>query len=275
MAARGRGNSKNCKGQLNTLSNTLVEPDLSSHIGWEGECAPRDTSEPGSVAYPLNAEGGLNKFHASYKQARNVMGIDNIMHRNIENYIIHPKSATKILNWEATYNKIILMAIADSDNNSFVNNIIEILENAVTITGETSTSKIIEALLLREDRCNELGTGNTLQKLTNEFFNTNSELPLLKFGNGEEDINRGNFNEAVEIHNHQESYKIFDETLKYIMNKLSEDKDNFVHNEAFENKIDDLVFQYIREVFNIKSRISKENIITNIMLKYNVRTVNK
>ena len=207
MAARGRGNSKTRKGCFNTPSNTLVEPDLSSHTDWEGECAPRDTSEPGSVAYPLNA---------SYKQARNVMGIDNIMHRNIENYIIHPKSATKILNWEATYNEIILMATADSDNNSFVNNFIEILENAVTITGETSTSKIIEALLLREDRCNELGTGNTLQKLTNEFLNTNSELPLLKFGNGEEDINRGNFNEAVEIHNHQESYKIFDETLKYI-----------------------------------------------------------
>ena len=56
---------------------------------------------------------------------------------------------------------------------------------------------------------------------------------------------------------------------------MSEDKENFVPNEAFENKIDDLVFQYIREVFNIKSRISKENIITNIMLKYNVRTVNK
>ena len=82
------------------------------------------------------------------------MGIDNIMHRNIENYIIHPKSATKILNWEATYNEIILMAIADSDNNSFVKNIMEILEKAVTITGETSTSKIIEALLLREDRYN-------------------------------------------------------------------------------------------------------------------------
>ena len=92
------------------------------------------------------------------------MGIDNIMYRNTENYIIHPKSATKILNCEATYNKIVLMAIADSDDNSFVKNIMEILENAVTITGETSTSKVIEALLLREDRYNELGTGNTLQK---------------------------------------------------------------------------------------------------------------
>ena len=105
---------------------------------WRDSCAPRDTSEPGSVAYPLNAEGGLSKSHASYKQARNMMGIDNMMHRNIENYIIHPKSATKILNWEATYNEIILMATADSDNNSFVNNFIEILENAVTITVKSS-----------------------------------------------------------------------------------------------------------------------------------------
>ena len=55
------------------------------------------------------------------------------------------------------------MAIADSDDNSFVKNIMEILENAVTITGETSTSKIIEALLLREDRYNELKAGNTLK----------------------------------------------------------------------------------------------------------------
>ena len=50
------------------------------------------------------------------------------------------------------------------------------------------------------------------------------------------------------------------------MNKLADDKDSFVNNEAFENKIDNLVFQHIREVFDIKSRISKENIMTNIML---------
>ena len=47
-----------------------------------------------------------------------------------------------------------------------------------------------------------------------------------------------------------------------------------VYNEAFKNKIDNLVFQHIREVFDIKRRISKENIMTNIMLKYNVKTVN-
>ena len=88
MAARGRGsgNSRTRNGRLNNPSNTLVEPDLSSHTKWEGEGAPRDTSEPGSVAYPLNAEGGLNKFHASYKKARNEVGIDNIMHRNTELY---------------------------------------------------------------------------------------------------------------------------------------------------------------------------------------------
>ena len=111
---------------------------------WRGPRAPRDTSEPVSVIYPLNAEGGLNKFHASYKQARNERGIDNIMHRNIENYIIHPKSATKILNWEATYNDIILMAIADSDNNSFVKNIMSILKNATPLQVKPPPANLVK-----------------------------------------------------------------------------------------------------------------------------------
>ena len=38
------------------------------------------------------------------------------------------------------------------------------------------------------------------------------------------------------------------------MTKLSGDNEIFVNNEAFENKIDDLVFQYIRETFNIKKK---------------------
>ena len=54
------------------------------------------------------------------------------------------------------------------------------------------------------------------------------------------------------------------------MNKLSEDKDSFVHNEAFENKIDDLVSNTSEKPLTLKKRISKENIITNLMLKYNV-----
>ena len=58
------------------------------------------------------------------------------------------------------------------------------------------------------------------------------------------------------------------------MTKLSGDNDNFVNNKAFEKKKNDMVFQHIREVFNIKKRISKENIITNIMLKYKVKAVN-
>ena len=41
------------------------------------------------------------------------------------------------------------------------------------------------------------------------------------------------------------------------------------------NRIDNFVFQYTREAFNIKSRISKENIMTNIMLNYNQKAVNK
>ena len=71
------------------------------------------------------------------------------------------------------------MAIADSDDNSFVKNIMEIIENAVTITGETSTSKIIEALLLREDRYNELGTGITLQIQICPYSNSGMEKMIL------------------------------------------------------------------------------------------------
>ena len=60
-----------------------------------------------------------------------------------------------------------------------------------------------------------------------------------------------------------------------IMTGLSGDNEIFVNYEAFKEIIDKLVFQYIRETFKIKKRISKENIITNVMLKYNVQAVNK
>ena len=96
--------------------------------------------------------------------------------------------------------------------------------------------------------------GNTLQIITNNFFNEYSEFPLLKYGNGE----RGDANEGTEMlgfHNHHE---IPDEFLKYIMTKLSGDNDNFVNNEEFEKKIDDLVFQHIREVFNKKIESPKK-----------------
>ena len=69
--------------------------------------------------------------------------------------------------------------------------------------------------------------------------------------------------------------KILDEVIKNIMTGLSGDNEIFVNNEAFKEKIDNLVFQYIRETFKIKKQISKENIITNVMLKYNVQSVNK
>ena len=59
------------------------------------------------------------------------------------------------------------------------------------------------------------------------------------------------------------------------MTKLSGENEVFVNNEAFKEKVDNLVFQHIRETFNIKKRISKENIITNVMLKYNIQAVNK
>ena len=55
---------------------------------------------------------------------------------------------------------------------------------------------------------------------------------------------------------------------------LANNEDSFANNEAFKNKINNLVLQYIRESFNITRRISKENIMTNIMLNYNVKAVN-
>ena len=148
------------------------------------------------------------------------------------------------------------MELADSDDNSFVKMIVKILEKGITSTGETITNKVIEVLLQRRDCYDGLQVGNTLQIITNDFFNKNSEFPLLKYGNGENDEERGDVNEATEMlsfHNHHE---ILDEFLKYIMTKLSGDNDNYVNNEAFEKKNNDLVFQHIREVFNIK----KENL---------------
>lgn len=44
-----------------------------------------------------------------------------------------------------------------------------------------------------------------------------------------------------------------------IMTGLSGDNEIFVNYEAFKEIIDKLVFQYIRETFKIKKRISKEN----------------
>ena len=175
---------------------------------------------------------------------------------------------------EIDSHKIVLMAVADSDENNFVKLIMKILEKGTTSTGETITHKTIEALLKREDRYEDLEAGNTLQIITNEFLDVNSEFPLLKYGNGDNDEERGNATEATELECLNNYNKILDEVINHIMTKLSGDNENFVNNEAFEKKIDELVFQYIRETFNIRKRISKENIITNIMLKYNVKTVN-
>ena len=110
-------------------------------------------------------------------------------------------------------------------------------------TSETSTSKLIEALLPREDRYKELGTGENLQNLTNEFFNTNPELSLLKFGKGMEDAVRGDFQQDVETHSNQKNSVYFDEILKYIMTNVPNDEDSFANSEAFEKKIDNLVFR--------------------------------
>ena len=246
---RGRGNSKTRSGRLNQP--TDPEDNDPSTLTWSRKCAPRDTSAQGSVDYPLTAEGGLNKFHPSYKHARNKEGIDNIKIKNEKMNNFNQKSANQILNFEIDTHKTILMAIADSDDNSFVKMIMKILEKGITSTGETITNKVIEVLLQRRDRYDGLQVGNTLQTITNDFFNENSEFPLLKYGNGENDKERGDVNEAIEMVSFHKHHEILDEFLKYIMTKLSGDKENFVHNKAFEKKIDDLGFQNIREVFNI------------------------
>ena len=95
---RGRGNSKTRSGRLNQP--TDPEDFDPSTLTWNGKRATRDTSAQGSVDYPLTAEGGLNKFHPSYKHARNKEGIDNIKIRNEEMYTFNQKSATQILNFE-------------------------------------------------------------------------------------------------------------------------------------------------------------------------------
>ena len=108
-----------------------------------------------------------------------------------------------------------------------------------------------------EDRYEDLEAGDTLQIIANEFQDLNSECPLLKYGNGDKDEERDNAVEATELECLQNYKNILDEVINHIMTKLSGDNKNFVYNEAFENKIDDLVFQYIRETFNIKKESPK------------------
>ena len=106
----------------------------------------------------------------------NQEAIDNTTKRNSEIYGLQPKSATNILNCEATLNDIILMGIADSDYNTFVEIIISILEKATSFTSDTTISKLIDALLPREDRYNNKRTGETLQNLANDFINSNTHF---------------------------------------------------------------------------------------------------
>ena len=100
---------------------------------------------------------------------------------------------------EIDSHKIFLMAVADSDENNFVKLIMKILEKGTTSTGETITYKIMEALLKREDRYEDLEAGDTLQIIANEFLDLNSECPLLKYGNGDKDEERDNAVEATEL----------------------------------------------------------------------------
>ena len=60
-----------------------------------------------------------------------------------------------------------------------------------------------------------------------------------------------------------------DEFLKYIKNTQENSED------IFEAKNDVVIFQYIRKHFNVKSKIAKENKMTNITLNYIVKAVNE
>ena len=54
------------------------------------------------------------------------------------------------------------MAVADSDENNLVKLIMSVFEKGTTYTGETSTLKIWEGLLEREDRHENIDAGEAL-----------------------------------------------------------------------------------------------------------------
>ena len=67
---------------------------------------------------------------------------------------------------------------------------------------------------------------------------------------------------------------MIDKVFKYIKTVPDIDKEIFeVNNDNVKNKVDDLVFQYIKKHFTIKKRISKENIMTCITVNYTVKAV--
>ena len=64
---------------------------------FSGNPAPHDNSTAGSVSYPQNKEGGLNKFSNGEKDARNAKAIDNFNITLKERYGHQAKSATDIM----------------------------------------------------------------------------------------------------------------------------------------------------------------------------------
>ena len=83
------------------------------------------------------------------------------------------------------------MAVADSDENELVSLNTTTFEKANTNTSETLFRKLWEGLLKRDDRYEGIMAGETLQTIVNEFFDTNNEFPLLRFGAGDEDNENG------------------------------------------------------------------------------------
>ena len=150
------------------------------------------------------------------------------------------------------------MAVADSDENNLVELIMSVFEKGTTYTGETLTLKIWEGLLEREDRYENIDAGETLQAIVNEFCDINNEFPLLRFGNGEDDGEKAKICQAVEEECVNNYKIILDEVIKNIMTKLSGENEVFVNNEAFKEKVDNLVFQHIRETFKLKSESQKK-----------------
>ena len=239
------------------------------------KCAPRDTSTADTVSYAVNAGGSLNKYHASFKHERNKLAVDNIKINNESLYTMNKKPTTQIMGLDVDTNKILLMAIADSDENNFVDLIATVFEKAITSTGETQIRRLWDNLLSNDGRYNDIMAGETLQQVVNEFFDNNTEFSLLKFGAGDEDTDHGNLSQVIQEECTNNYKPLLDDVINNIINGFSGEHENFVNHEDLMEKIDNSVFQHIRETFNIKKRISKDNVITNILLKYNVQTLNK
>ena len=249
MSGRGRRRGASSLRSGRTYQPTEIHVSPTREV----KCAPRDTSTADTVSYAVNAGGSLNKYHASFKHERNKLAVDNIKINNESLYTMNKKPTTQIMGLDVDTNKILLMAIADSDENAFVNLIATMFEKAITDTGETSIRKL-ENLLGNDDRYEDTTAGETLQQIVNEFFDSNTEFSLLRFGAGEEDADHGKLSQAIQEECTNNYKNLLDGVINNIITGFSGENENFVNYEDLMEKIENLVFQNIRETFKIKNR---------------------